>query len=46
MPEATPAGPSHIFKGKNVQQNPLKDPQQSISTLGKDSMRLFLHLVY
>ena len=42
VPEATPAGPNHIFKGKNVQQNPLKDPQQSISTLAKTVMRLFL----
>lgn len=37
MPVVTLTAPSHIFKGKNVQQNPLIDPQRSISTLGKNS---------
>lgn len=37
-PEVTPAGQNHIFKGNDVQQSLLKDPQQSINTLGKGSL--------
>lgn len=33
-PEVPSTAPNRIFTGKNVQQNLLKDPQRSISTLG------------
>lgn len=41
MPEAVPTGPSHIFKGKAFQQNPLNDPQRPIGNGSKDGILEF-----